>query len=244
MELYGAGRPAEAARGGGAGAGGARSCWANGTPVTHGELWSNQRRMHLASGDHARAPLLLRVPAARVRPQQGSRPPRLRLYPQQPREGVRTGGGIRQSPAVVPRGPSDPPGRTRYTPPRLRPEPRIAGNAVRVDGEYAKAAVAALDSRDLRESLGENHPDYARCLSNSRNRVQGHGEYAKCLPLYVQALDVLKVGLGEAPPTTRTILTNLARPCIRRPGIRLLLPPLYRQVLELRKVTCRAREPP
>jgi len=62
----------------------------------------------------------------------------------------------------------------------------------------------------VRESLGEEHPDYAVSLNNLAELYRAQGRYEEALPLYERALELYGRVLGEEHPDYATSLSNLA----------------------------------
>jgi hypothetical protein len=58
--------------------------------------------------------------------------------------------------------------------------------------------------------LGESHPDVAISLNNLAKLYQGQGRNAESGVLYSQALDILRIQLGEDHPITMKVASNLA----------------------------------
>ena len=63
---------------------------------------------------------------------------------------------------------------------------------------------------DLRNVLGEEHPDVATSLNNLARLYSDQGRYDEALPLYEDALDLRKRVLGNEHPDVASSLNNLA----------------------------------
>ena len=62
----------------------------------------------------------------------------------------------------------------------------------------------------LREKLGENHPDTVGIMSNLANAYNRQGKYSDAEDLHKQCLDKRKVILGENHPDTLISMNSLA----------------------------------
>ncbi len=78
-------------------------------------------------------------------------------------------------------------------------------------GKYSEAIEHGTKNLELRkESLGEQHPSYAKSLNNLATLFMRMGDDARAEPLYKQAQEIWKVALGEQHPSYATSLNNLA----------------------------------
>ncbi|HLP88932.1 MAG TPA: tetratricopeptide repeat protein [Nostocaceae cyanobacterium] len=83
-----------------------------------------------------------------------------------------------------------------------------------------------------KQSLGEEHPDFATSLNNLAFLYNSQGRYSEAEPLYRQALELRRRVLGEEHPDFATSLNNLAL-LYSSQGRYSEAEPLYRQALEL-----------
>lgn len=78
-------------------------------------------------------------------------------------------------------------------------------------GEYAKALPLYLENLEHTEkTLGKDHSDYGRCLSNLAGLYESMGEYAKAFPLNLEALENTEKSLGKDHSQYGRCLSNLA----------------------------------
>jgi len=63
---------------------------------------------------------------------------------------------------------------------------------------------------EVRDRMGEEHPDVATSLNNLAELYRNQGRYEEAEPLYLQALEISKKLLGEEHPNVATSLNNLA----------------------------------
>jgi hypothetical protein len=69
------------------------------------------------------------------------------------------------------------------------------------EGRFPEAIKLATLAGDLaRRSFGEGHPDYALNVSNLAALHQAMGDRAAAVPLYRQAMEILRTVLGEGHP--------------------------------------------
>ncbi|HEY7311235.1 MAG TPA: tetratricopeptide repeat protein [Gemmataceae bacterium] len=102
-------------------------------------------------------------------------------------------------------------------------------------GKYREALPLTQQALTLsKQVLGEQHPDYAKSLTNLGGLYNEMGDYAKAEPLFQQALAVRKQVLGEKHPDYAQSLNNLAL-LYQRKGDYAKAEPLHRQSLALRK---------
>ena len=78
-------------------------------------------------------------------------------------------------------------------------------------GRYDQAIELVTETLELtRQSLGEEHPDFAASLSNLAESYRVMGNYDAAEPLYKQAREIVRNALGEEHPDFADSLSNLA----------------------------------
>ena len=96
---------------------------------------------------------------------------------------------------------------------RLAKADRLNQRVVRLYEQcrYREALELAQEALKIdRQLLGEEHPDYAKCLRNLAGLYHAMGAYGRAEPLFRQALEIRKKALGEEHPDYATSLNNLA----------------------------------
>jgi len=102
-------------------------------------------------------------------------------------------------------------------------------------GKYREALPLAQRVATLRKQvLGEQHPSYARSLTNLAGCYLEIGDYAKAEPLFQKSLALCKQVLGEKHADYAQSLNNLAM-LYQRMGAYAKAEPLFQRALALRK---------
>ena len=123
----------------------------------------------------------------------GPRPPRHRLWAQQPGPVAPGPGRLRRGRAPLPTGAGDLPAGARPRPPRHRLWAQQPGPVAPARGDYAEAEPLYPRALEIREpALGPDHPDTAASLNNlaKLDRIRG---------LYDQAEALIERALGACP---------------------------------------------
>jgi tetratricopeptide (TPR) repeat protein len=104
--------------------------------------------------------------------------------------------------------------------------------------KHAKAERLWKQAMEIqRNTLGEDHPDYAASLNGLAGLYSYHmREYAKAEPLFKQAMEIRRKALGENHPSYAWSLDDLAW-LYERMGEYAKAEPLYEQAMEIRRKT-------
>ena len=87
-----------------------------------------------------------------------------------------------------------------------------------------------------KETTGEEHIDYAKCLNDFALLLNSMGRYKEAEPLYRQAIKIAKVTIGEEHPDYANHLNNLAN-LLNDMGHYKEAKPLYTQAIRIAKIT-------
>lgn len=104
-------------------------------------------------------------------------------------------------------------------------------------GKYEEAIILVTKYLELvRQSVGEQHSDFATGLNNLAMLYKSLGNYMAAQSIYAQALEISRAALGEQHPSVATSLNNLAS-LYQSMGNYKKAEPLYVQALEICRST-------
>ncbi len=115
------------------------------------------------------------------------------------------------------------------------------GKAQGYKGEIEKATTYLKTAAEMLES-SDNSEEYADSLDRLARAYKIQGRYGEAEPLYVEALEIKKVELGDRHPSTATSLNNLAV-LYESQGRYSEAEPLYVEALEISKAELGDRHP-
>ncbi|MEL6425496.1 MAG: tetratricopeptide repeat protein, partial [Pseudomonadota bacterium] len=86
-------------------------------------------------------------------------------------------------------------------------------------GRYDEAEPLYTQAIEIdRNTIGEEHPDFATHLNNLAGLYGLTGRYDEAEPLYTQAIEILEATLGPEHPTTKLGKASYARMIAARDG--------------------------